>query len=120
MRRKLYSAPSWIYDNGYPVKYAERGCYQRDREPSPFGPGQSQACIVIPQSGSQGWAAADWGEGGFKMLVTDKRVTCEAVSFFGRGNLEVPKPGSGVDIAYMPSNQMTGKAFSRYNWSFAI
>ena len=42
------------------------------------------------------------GRNGFKMLVTDNRVTCEAVTF-GRGNIEAPKTGSGIDIAYTPS-----------------
>lgn len=42
------------------------------------------------------------GRNGFKMLVTDNMVTCEAVSF-GRANLEVPRPGSGIDLAYIPS-----------------
>ncbi|MFH0763528.1 MAG: single-stranded-DNA-specific exonuclease RecJ [Candidatus Omnitrophota bacterium] len=42
------------------------------------------------------------GRSGFKMLVTDNRVTCEAVSF-GKGGMEAPKTGSGIDIAYTPS-----------------
>lgn len=42
------------------------------------------------------------GRNGFKMLVTDNMVTCEAVSF-GRGGIEAPKRGSGVDLAYVPS-----------------
>ncbi|MDP3730746.1 MAG: single-stranded-DNA-specific exonuclease RecJ [Candidatus Omnitrophota bacterium] len=42
------------------------------------------------------------GKNGFKMLVTDNKVTCEAVTF-GRGNIEAPKTGSGIDIAYTPS-----------------
>ena len=42
------------------------------------------------------------GKSGFKFWVTDKGVTCEAVTF-GRGNLEMPKAGTGVDLAYIPS-----------------
>jgi single-stranded-DNA-specific exonuclease len=42
------------------------------------------------------------GKNGFKMLVTDNKLTCEAVSF-GRGNLEMPRPGSDIDLAYTPS-----------------
>ena len=42
------------------------------------------------------------GRNGFKMWVTDNSVTCEAVSF-GRNELEIPKHGSGVDLAYIPS-----------------
>ena len=42
------------------------------------------------------------GRNGFKMWVTDNKITCEAVSF-GKGNLDIPKCGSGVDLAYMPS-----------------
>jgi single-stranded-DNA-specific exonuclease len=39
---------------------------------------------------------------GFKMLVTDNSTTCEAVSF-GRIDLHIPRAGSGVDLAYVPS-----------------
>lgn len=42
------------------------------------------------------------GKSGFKMWVTDNRITCEAVSF-GKNNLDLPKTGSGVDLAYIPS-----------------
>ena len=42
------------------------------------------------------------GKSGFKMWVTDNRITCEAVSF-SKNNLEVPKTGSSVDLAYTPS-----------------
>jgi len=42
------------------------------------------------------------GKNGFKMWVTDNNITCEAVSF-GRGNLEAPKLGSEVSLAYTPS-----------------
>ncbi len=42
------------------------------------------------------------GKSGFKIWVTDNRVTCEAISF-GRDNLDIPKTGSSVDIAYTPS-----------------
>ncbi|MDD5495810.1 MAG: single-stranded-DNA-specific exonuclease RecJ [Candidatus Omnitrophica bacterium] len=42
------------------------------------------------------------GRGGFKMWVTDDNITCEAVSF-GRQGLEIPEPGSGIDLVYTPS-----------------
>lgn len=42
------------------------------------------------------------GKSGFKMWVTDNHITCEAVSF-GRNDLQLPKAGSGVDLAYTPS-----------------
>ena len=42
------------------------------------------------------------GKSGFKMWVTDNKITCEAVSF-GKNNLEIPKAGSDVDLAYIPS-----------------
>ncbi|MDP3792078.1 MAG: single-stranded-DNA-specific exonuclease RecJ [Candidatus Omnitrophota bacterium] len=42
------------------------------------------------------------GKKGFKMWVTDNNVTCEAVNF-GRNEILIPKTGSGVDLAYMPS-----------------
>ncbi len=42
------------------------------------------------------------GKNGFKMWVTDNSTTCEAVSF-GRIQLDAPRPGSGVNLAYIPS-----------------
>lgn len=42
------------------------------------------------------------GKSGFKMWVTDGRITCEAVSF-GRNDLVAPQSGSRVDLAYVPS-----------------
>lgn len=42
------------------------------------------------------------GKSGFKLWVTDNRITCEAVSF-GRSGLDIPKLGSGVNLAYIPS-----------------
>ena len=42
------------------------------------------------------------GKNGFKMWVTDNSTTCEAVSF-GRNQLDMPRPGSGVSLAYIPS-----------------
>jgi single-stranded-DNA-specific exonuclease len=42
------------------------------------------------------------GKNGFKMWVTDNLVTCEAVSF-GRDKFDIPKTGSDVDLAYVPS-----------------
>ncbi|MDO8535734.1 MAG: single-stranded-DNA-specific exonuclease RecJ [Candidatus Omnitrophota bacterium] len=42
------------------------------------------------------------GKNGFKMWVTDRSTTCEAISF-GRNQLDVPKSGSGVNLAYIPS-----------------
>jgi len=42
------------------------------------------------------------GKNGFKMWVTDDKITCEAVSF-GRQDLNAPQAGSGVDLAYIPS-----------------
>ncbi len=42
------------------------------------------------------------GKNGFKMWVTGNSTTCEAVSF-GRNQLDVPRPGSGVNLAYIPS-----------------
>lgn len=42
------------------------------------------------------------GKKGFKMWVTDDRVTCEAITF-GRSDFAVPEQGRGVDLAYIPS-----------------
>ena len=42
------------------------------------------------------------GKNGFKMWVTDNKITCEAVSF-GKSDLDIPKTGSDVDLAYIPS-----------------
>jgi single-stranded-DNA-specific exonuclease len=42
------------------------------------------------------------GRNGFKIWVTDGRITCEAVSF-GRDGIEAPGHGAKVDLAYTPS-----------------
>ena len=41
-------------------------------------------------------------KGGFKMLVSDRETTVEAVSF-GRGGLTAPSLGDKIDVAYVPS-----------------
>jgi len=68
---------------------------------APFGPDNPRPILasrnLIVKDGPR-----QIGKSGFKMLVTDNRVTCEAVSF-GKGNIEAPKTGSGIDIAYIPS-----------------
>jgi len=42
------------------------------------------------------------GKNGFKIWVTDGRITCEAVSF-GKSNLTVPAMGDNINLAYIPS-----------------
>ncbi|MCM8790781.1 MAG: single-stranded-DNA-specific exonuclease RecJ [Candidatus Omnitrophica bacterium] len=42
------------------------------------------------------------GKNGFKMWVTDNKITCEAVAF-GKDRLAIPKTGATVDLAYTPS-----------------
>ncbi|MFA6078817.1 MAG: single-stranded-DNA-specific exonuclease RecJ [Candidatus Omnitrophota bacterium] len=42
------------------------------------------------------------GKNGFKMWVTDGNVTCEAVTF-GRLDIEAPRQGDRLDLAYIPS-----------------
>lgn len=68
---------------------------------APFGPDNPKPVLastkLVVKDGPR-----QIGKNGFKIWVTDKRITCEAVSF-GRGNLEAPKAGSEVDLAYIPS-----------------
>ncbi|MFH1995705.1 MAG: single-stranded-DNA-specific exonuclease RecJ [Candidatus Omnitrophota bacterium] len=42
------------------------------------------------------------GKKGFKFFVTDKKTTCEAITF-GREGHEMPKYGQTIDLAYIPS-----------------
>jgi len=42
------------------------------------------------------------GKNGFKVLVTDNSITCEAITF-GRSDFSLPTQGRGVDLAYIPS-----------------
>lgn len=42
------------------------------------------------------------GKNGFKVWVTDNKITCEAVSF-GRTDLEIPRLGDDINLAYIPS-----------------
>jgi len=94
-------SPSLDIDMDIPLNMLSEDVINEIESLSPFGsdnprPVLSSRNLVVKDGPRQ------IGRNGFKMLVTDDRVTCEAVSF-GRGGLEVPKNGSGVDIAYMPS-----------------
>ncbi|MFA4981821.1 MAG: single-stranded-DNA-specific exonuclease RecJ [Candidatus Omnitrophota bacterium] len=68
---------------------------------SPFGPDNPRPVLA-----SRGLVVKDGprqiGKNGFKMWVTDDNITCEAVSF-GRNNLDMPAPGSKLDLAYIPA-----------------
>jgi single-stranded-DNA-specific exonuclease len=68
---------------------------------SPFGPENPKPVLasrnLVVKDGPR-----QIGKNGFKMWVTDNRITCEAVSF-GKGDLGIPKAGSSVDLAYTPS-----------------
>ena len=68
---------------------------------SPFGPDNPRPVLA-----SRGLVVKDAprqiGKNGFKMWVTDNRITCEAVNF-GKGSLDCPVAGSTLDLAYMPS-----------------
>lgn len=68
---------------------------------SPFGPDNPRPVLashnLVVKDGPR-----QIGRNGFKMWVTDNRITCEAVTF-GRNNFEFPKLGSNLDLAYTPS-----------------
>lgn len=68
---------------------------------SPFGPDNPRP-VLASRNVTVKDGPRHIGKNGFKMWVTDDHITCEAVTF-GRGNLEIPAPGSTLDIAYMPS-----------------
>lgn len=100
MQETVFS-PSLDIDMDIPLNMLSEDVINEIENLSPFGsdnprPVLSSRNLVVKDGPRQ------IGRNGFKMLVTDDRITCEAVSF-GRGNLEIPKNGSGVDIAYTPS-----------------
>jgi single-stranded-DNA-specific exonuclease len=68
---------------------------------APFGPDNPKPLLasrhLVVKDGPR-----QIGKSGFKMLVGDGKIICEAVSF-GRNSLDVPNPGQEVDIAYIPS-----------------
>lgn len=68
---------------------------------SPFGPENPRPVLVSRKLRVKD-GPRQIGKSGFKMWVTDNRITCEAVSF-SKGNLEVPKTSQEVDLAYIPS-----------------
>lgn len=68
---------------------------------SPFGPDNPRP-ILASRKLTVREGPRQIGKSGFKMWVTDGKITCEAVSF-GRNKLDMPKAGSEVDLAYIPS-----------------
>jgi single-stranded-DNA-specific exonuclease len=94
-------SPSIDIDMNIPLNMLNEDVINEIENLSPFGSDNPRpvlsSCNLVVKDGPR-----HIGRNGFKMLVTDDRVTCEAVSF-GRGNLDIPKNGSGVDIAYIPS-----------------
>lgn len=68
---------------------------------SPFGSENPKpvlsSCNLIVKDGPR-----RIGKNGFKIWVTDNHVTCEAVSF-GKSDMELPRPGQSLDLAYSPS-----------------
>ncbi len=68
---------------------------------APFGPANPRPVLA-----SSGIIVKDIprmiGKNGFKLHVTDNKITCEAVSF-GRPDIDLPEKGSKVDLAYIPS-----------------
>lgn len=77
---------------------------------APFGPDNRRPVLashnLVVKEG-----ARQIGRNGFKMWVTDSRITYEVVSF-GKGEMEIPKAGSGIALAYTPSiNNWQGLQF---------
>ena len=68
---------------------------------APFGPDNPRPVLA-----SSGVIVKDIlrmiGKNGFKLHVTDHKITCEAVSF-GRPDIDLPEKGSKVNLAYIPS-----------------
>jgi single-stranded-DNA-specific exonuclease len=68
---------------------------------APFGPDNPRP-VFVSRNLKVKDGPRQLGKNGFEMWVTDNRITCEAVSF-GRSDMDVPKTGSIVDLAYIPS-----------------
>ncbi|OGW85802.1 MAG: single-stranded-DNA-specific exonuclease RecJ [Omnitrophica bacterium RIFCSPLOWO2_01_FULL_45_10] len=94
-------SPKLDIDMDIPLNLLNEGVLDEIESLSPFGPDNRR-----PIFSSRGLAvkepATRIGKNGFKIWVTDDRITCEAVSF-GRSALTPPDAGSKLDLAYTPS-----------------
>jgi single-stranded-DNA-specific exonuclease len=93
--------PQLDIDMEIPLKALNENVIAEIESLAPFGeenprPVFSSRNLVVKDSPRQ------IGRKGFKMLVTDDGFTCEAVHF-GRSEMDMPKAGSGVELAYTPS-----------------
>lgn len=97
---KVFS-PKLDIDMDVPLRELSEGVIGELDMLAPFGPDNPKPVLastkLVVKDGPR-----PIGKNGFKIWVTDSKITCEAVSF-GKGNLEAPKIGSEVGLAYTPS-----------------
>lgn len=94
-------APSLDIEMDVPLNNITEGVIREIESLAPFGsenprPVLSSRNVVVKDGPRQ------IGKSGFKIWVTDNHITCEAVSF-GKGAVERPVAGAGIDLAYTPS-----------------
>lgn len=94
-------SPKLYIDMDIPLNMLNEHVINEIESLSPFGPENPRPILssrnLVVKDGPR-----QIGKNGFKMWVTDNRITCEAVSF-GKNNLHVPKLGARHDLAYTPS-----------------
>ena len=100
MEESVFS-PKLDIDMDVPLNMLNEGVINEIEQLSPFGP-ENPRPVLASRNLKVKDGPRHIGKNGFKMWVTDNSITCEAVSF-GRGNLNLPSPGSAVDLAYIPS-----------------
>lgn len=100
MREEIYS-PKLDIDMDVPLNMITEDVIGQIESLAPFGEENPRPVLA-----SKNITVKDgpWkiGKNGFKILVTDNNITCEAVSF-GRSVISKPETGAGVDLAYIPS-----------------
>ena len=93
--------PQLDIDMDIPLKNLTEDVISEIESLAPFGEENPRpvfsSCNLVVKDGLR-----QIGKNGFKIWVTDNSTTCEAISF-GRAQLDVPRAGSGVNLAYIPS-----------------
>ncbi|MDD5136141.1 MAG: single-stranded-DNA-specific exonuclease RecJ [Candidatus Omnitrophica bacterium] len=99
-KEEIFS-PKLDIEMDIPLSSLSEGVIREIESLAPFGPDNPRPVLSSRRVYIKD-APRKIGKSGFKFWVTDDNISCEAIAFT-KGDLEMPKPGSEVDLAYIPS-----------------